>query len=124
VLVRAYGGNHLQFFVGSRPAREKESRIPTQDKESTMIEPITREEYERELRKLVARARRISPPRLERVAPPIDAARLKALCTGPITRASRKTSSECAAGRSPWGRANDFRSQRTECGRIACPGTA
>jgi hypothetical protein len=49
-----------------------------------MIEPMTREEFERELRKIVADARRRCPPRLERVAPPIDAAKLKALCTGPI----------------------------------------
>jgi hypothetical protein len=49
-----------------------------------MIEPMTREEYERELRKLVARARRISPPQLDWGTPPIDAARLKALSTGPI----------------------------------------
>ena len=49
-----------------------------------MIEPMTREEFAQELRKVVARARRMNPPRLERVAPPIDAARLSALCTGPI----------------------------------------
>jgi hypothetical protein len=54
------------------------------DRESTMIEPMTREEYERELRKVVARARRISPPRLEWVAPPIDLAKLRPLCKGPI----------------------------------------
>jgi len=49
-----------------------------------MIEPMTRDEYERELRKIVARARKADPPRLERVAPPIDKAELLALCTGPI----------------------------------------
>jgi hypothetical protein len=49
-----------------------------------MIEPMTREEYERELRKIVAEARRKCPPRLERVAPPIDLARLRPLCKGPI----------------------------------------
>lgn len=49
-----------------------------------MIEPMTREEAAQELRRAVARARRIDPPRLDRVAPPIDADKLEALCKGPI----------------------------------------
>ena len=48
-----------------------------------MIEPMTREEAERELRKAIARAR-MDPPRLGRIAPPIDAAKLKALAPGPL----------------------------------------
>jgi hypothetical protein len=54
-----------------------------EDKESTMIEPMTREEAEKMLREAVARARR-NPPRLENVAPPINVAELRKLCTGPI----------------------------------------
>ena len=48
------------------------------------IEPITREEFARELRKIVARARREYPPNLGPIPPPIDAAKLKALAPGPI----------------------------------------
>jgi hypothetical protein len=50
-----------------------------------MTEPLmTYEEFARELRKIVARVRREDPPRLERVAPPINAAELMALAPGPI----------------------------------------
>ena len=48
-----------------------------------MIEPMTYEEYERELRKAVARAR-MDPPRFDRIAPPINAAELRKLAKGPI----------------------------------------
>jgi hypothetical protein len=48
-----------------------------------MIEPMTREEYERELGKAIAHARRVKP-RLDRIAPPIDAAKLWALAPGPL----------------------------------------
>ena len=48
-----------------------------------MIEPMTYEEYVRELRKDVARAR-MHPPRFDRVAPPINAAELRALAPGPL----------------------------------------
>ena len=49
-----------------------------------MIEPMTREEYEAELRKIVAEARRKCPPRLDWSTPPIDMAKLRPLCKGPI----------------------------------------
>ena len=49
-----------------------------------MFEPMTREEAEKVLRDAIARARRMDPPRLERVAPPIDAAKLRALAPGPF----------------------------------------
>lgn len=49
-----------------------------------MVEPMTLEEAERVVREVVADARRRYPHGRDRVAPPIDAARLRELCTGPI----------------------------------------
>jgi hypothetical protein len=49
-----------------------------------MIEPMTREEFAQELRKAVARARRMDPPQLNWSTPPIDLAKLRPLCKGPI----------------------------------------
>jgi hypothetical protein len=66
--VRAKSIQCRRMIIGSR---EKESRIPLEDKESTMIEPMTEEEEARVLAEAVARARRVKP-RIERVAPPID----------------------------------------------------
>jgi hypothetical protein len=50
-----------------------------------MIEPMTREEADRLLREIVADARRRYPHGVvEHVAPPIDAAKLRALAPGPF----------------------------------------
>ncbi len=48
-----------------------------------MIEPMTEEEFAKELGEVVARARR-HPPRLERIAPPIDLVKLRELSPGPL----------------------------------------
>ncbi len=48
-----------------------------------MIEPITQEEFAKALGEIVARARR-HPPRLERIAPPINARELMESSPGPL----------------------------------------
>jgi hypothetical protein len=48
-----------------------------------MIPSMTEEEFAEELAKVVARARLV-PPHFDRIAPPIDLERLRALNPGPI----------------------------------------
>jgi hypothetical protein len=68
-----------------------------------MIKPMTEEEAEKELRKVIARARRIDPPRLDWVAPPIDTARLEALSPGPLYEGFREDVKRMRRGLEPLG---------------------
>jgi len=49
-----------------------------------MLEPITYEEFAKQLAEVVESARRKGPPKLEHVAPPLNLEELRALRPGPI----------------------------------------
>ena len=68
-----------------------------------MIEPMTEEEFAKELGELVARIRREHPPRLENVAPPIDLERLRALRPGPLYEGFEEDVTRMRRGLAPLG---------------------
>jgi hypothetical protein len=67
-----------------------------------MIKPMTEEEAAIVLRKAIARAR-MDPPRWGRIAPPIDAARLRALSPGPLYDGFREDVKRMRLGLEPLG---------------------